>query len=170
MRHPRLHRLALLAGVLALIPAAAACVDTCSGIDCGPAPPVLRVVVLDTATRTGTIDGHDTSWIITDTTSAATVIAFRTDATDTTAIDTLRPLDDAFVADDTTRYEGITVAVVAFRTVTDTLGNPAFRAAARYDLTLKRVGGCCPFPIVGDLVLRLPPAPVTARSTSSRSQ
>lgn len=120
-------RLEFLIFFMLLIVAVGCNTDNCIDVQCAPAPPLLTVLVKDSATA---------SQFITD----AEVTLWRVNGIDTMAFDTLLLNDSSYVLNDTVGLPSNPFFVRAMR---------GQRCGKQTGLQLKIVEGCCRYPIVG---------------------
>jgi hypothetical protein len=143
--------------LLWLLLAAQACKDTCSGVDCGPAPPLIVATVTDTLSvdttltlTTSKVDSFvtvDTTLIVRRQVTDAAVFVAQIAGADTVAFDTLQLRDGLFYKDDPARMPTGSFVLAARR---------GSRIALVQNLTVQQVDGCCSYPVVGRYTLTLP--------------
>lgn len=134
-----------------------ACKDTCAGVACGPAPPLIEVGLLDTVsvdttitvttTDPDTVREVDTTLVLLRSITDATVSVARLAGADTVVFDMLLLRNGKFYKDDQSGMPSDTFAIVARR---------GGRVVVQRGLTIQRVDGCCAYPVVGYFNLQLP--------------
>lgn len=129
--------------------------DNCVGVSCGPVPIPLEVVVRDTVgvdttlqvTRGGNLVIVDTTLIFRRFVEDASVRLLRAIPGDTTFFDSIPFTGVSYARNSTTGLSGNFFLLVATR------GN---RSDTVRDVSLREVGGCCPYSIVGRFQMDLP--------------
>jgi hypothetical protein len=132
------------------------CKDTCSGVNCAPAPPLLQVAVVDTAHDTmrvavtdsaGVVDSVDTVVVVEKRVTSALVTLLQVSGSDTVAFDTLEAAGDTYYRNDPSGLPANPFIVRAERDG---------RRSQQGGLTIQTVDGCCPYSVIGFYTLRLP--------------
>jgi hypothetical protein len=148
---------AVMLAALVLLPSA--CADKCTGVECGPAPPVLQVAVSDTVRVDTTlyrqradiavIDTVDTTLVVTRPVTEGVIVTLQqVSGTDTLAFDTVRTTSsDTFIKTDVAGLPATEFLIRADRN-----GRHAFYGG----LKLQQVEGCCSYPVVGFYRMTLP--------------
>ncbi len=129
--------------------------DNCVGVSCGPVPIPLEVAVRDTVgvdttvqvTRGGNLVIVDTTLIRRRFVADASVRLLRAAAGDTTFFDSIPYTGASHTRTSIAGMSGNFFLLVATR------GN---RSDTVRDVSLREVGGCCPYPIVGRFEMDLP--------------
>jgi hypothetical protein len=146
------------ATVILFVAVSGGCTDKCSGVDCGPAPPLLRVIVNDTLTIDSTfylqagsrIDTVDSVMVVYRPVTDALVTLREVSGGDTLAFDTLAASGSQYQLDDAAGLPADPFFIAVERK-----GRHAAPARAQ----LSHVDACCSYPIVGRFSIALPQKP-----------